>query len=45
MIVQALQRNPLFISAALPLHVFPPLFNATLAASRSAATSTTRSAR
>jgi len=27
MIVQALQRNPLFISAALPLHVFPPLFN------------------
>jgi PKHD-type hydroxylase len=26
-IVQALQRNPLFISAALPLHVFPPLFN------------------
>lgn len=27
MIVQALQRHPLFISAALPLHVFPPLFN------------------
>jgi PKHD-type hydroxylase len=27
MIVQALQRNPLFIAAALPLHVFPPLFN------------------
>ena len=27
MIVQALQRSPLFISAALPLHVFPPLFN------------------
>lgn len=26
-IVQALQRHPLFISAALPLHVFPPLFN------------------
>jgi len=27
MIVGALQRNPLFISAALPLRVFPPLFN------------------
>ena len=27
MIVTALQRNPLFISAALPLRVFPPLFN------------------
>jgi PKHD-type hydroxylase len=27
MIVRALQTNPLFISAALPLHVFPPLFN------------------
>jgi PKHD-type hydroxylase len=27
MILQALQRNPLFITAALPLHVFPPLFN------------------
>ena len=26
-ILAALQRNPLFISAALPLHVFPPLFN------------------
>jgi PKHD-type hydroxylase len=26
-IVSALQRNPLFISAALPLRVFPPLFN------------------
>jgi PKHD-type hydroxylase len=26
-IVNALQRNPLFITAALPLHVFPPLFN------------------
>ncbi len=26
-IVAALQRNPLFISAALPLKVFPPLFN------------------
>jgi PKHD-type hydroxylase len=26
-IVQALQRHPLFVSAALPLHVFPPLFN------------------
>jgi PKHD-type hydroxylase len=27
MIVTALQRNPLFISAALPLRVLPPLFN------------------
>lgn len=27
MIMVALQRNPLFITAALPLHVFPPLFN------------------
>jgi PKHD-type hydroxylase len=27
MIVGALQRNPLFISAALPLRIFPPLFN------------------
>lgn len=27
MIVQALAKNPLFISAALPLRVFPPLFN------------------
>jgi PKHD-type hydroxylase len=26
-ILQALQRSPLFISAALPLRVFPPLFN------------------
>ena len=26
-IVDALARNPLFRSAALPLHVFPPLFN------------------
>jgi PKHD-type hydroxylase len=26
-IVQALQRHPLFVAAALPLHVFPPLFN------------------
>src|SRR5499426_2078309 len=26
-IVAALERNPLFISAALPLRVFPPLFN------------------
>jgi PKHD-type hydroxylase len=26
-ILQALQRHPLFVSAALPLHVFPPLFN------------------
>jgi PKHD-type hydroxylase len=27
MIVVALQRHPLFVSAALPLRVFPPLFN------------------
>jgi PKHD-type hydroxylase len=27
MILGALQRNPLFVSAALPLRVFPPLFN------------------
>jgi PKHD-type hydroxylase len=27
LIVTALQRNPLFIAAALPLRVFPPLFN------------------
>lgn len=27
MIVKALQQNALFITAALPLHVFPPLFN------------------
>lgn len=27
LIVAALERNPLFISAALPLKVFPPLFN------------------
>ena len=27
MILTALQRNPLFMSAALPLRVFPPLFN------------------
>jgi PKHD-type hydroxylase len=27
MIVGALQRNPIFITAALPLRVFPPLFN------------------
>jgi PKHD-type hydroxylase len=27
LILQELQRNPLFISAALPLRVFPPLFN------------------
>jgi len=26
-IVTALERNPLFVSAALPLRVFPPLFN------------------
>lgn len=27
LILQALERNPLFMSAALPLKVFPPLFN------------------
>src|SRR5215203_3376882 len=27
MILAALQRNPMFLSAALPLQVFPPLFN------------------
>ena len=27
MVLQALQGNPLFLSAALPLKVFPPLFN------------------
>ena len=27
MVLAALQRNPLFLSAALPLKVFPPLFN------------------
>lgn len=27
MVLTALQRNPLFVSAALPLRVFPPLFN------------------
>jgi PKHD-type hydroxylase len=27
MVVQALQKSPLFLTAALPLHVFPPLFN------------------
>ncbi|HEY7166495.1 MAG TPA: Fe2+-dependent dioxygenase, partial [Candidatus Binatia bacterium] len=27
MIVGALERNPIFITAALPLRVFPPLFN------------------
>src|SRR5262245_52504024 len=27
MLLGALQRNPLFMSAALPLKVFPPLFN------------------
>lgn len=27
MILEALGKNPLFLSAALPLHVFPPLFN------------------
>ena len=29
MILGALQRNALFMSAALPLKVFPPLFNQT----------------
>src|SRR5437899_5108926 len=27
LIVAALERHPLFISAVLPLHVYPPLFN------------------
>jgi PKHD-type hydroxylase len=27
MVLSALRTNPLFITAALPLHVFPPLFN------------------
>ena len=27
MILKALGKNPIFLSAALPLHVFPPLFN------------------
>lgn len=27
MIIAALERHPLFITAALPLRVFPPLFN------------------
>ena len=27
MVVQALERNPLFVSAVLPKQVFPPLFN------------------
>jgi len=27
MVLSALSQNPLFISATLPLHVFPPLFN------------------
>jgi PKHD-type hydroxylase len=27
LVVSALERNPLFVSAALPLRVFPPLFN------------------
>ena len=26
-VIQALTSNPLFISAAIPLHIFPPLFN------------------
>jgi PKHD-type hydroxylase len=27
MVLAALHRNPLFVTAALPLHIFPPLFN------------------
>jgi PKHD-type hydroxylase len=27
LILRALQQNPLFVTAALPVHVFPPLFN------------------
>src|SRR6185312_16008334 len=26
-VISALTKNPLFISAAIPLHIFPPLFN------------------
>src|SRR3954462_1836530 len=26
-VVKALTANPLFLSAAIPLHIFPPLFN------------------
>src|SRR5215218_5508591 len=45
MILAALQRNPMFLSAALPLQVFPPLFNRYQGGSRSAPTWTIRSAR
>ena len=45
MILDALGQSPLFISAALPLHVFPPLFNRYRAANRSARTSITPCAR
>ena len=31
-VLGALTRNPLFISAAIPLHIFPPLFNRYVAA-------------
>ena len=42
MILSALGQNALFISAALPLKVFPPLFNAIRAANLSAPTWITR---
>src|ERR1700750_1601923 len=32
-IIQALTKNPRFLSAAIPLHIFPPLFNRYLASS------------
>ncbi len=44
-IVAALERHPLFISAALPLRVFPPLFNRYEGGIRSAPTWTTPSGR
>ena len=43
-VVKALAANPLFISAAIPKHIFPPLFNRTASASISASMSTTRCA-
>jgi PKHD-type hydroxylase len=44
-IVSALTANPRFISAAIPLQIFPPLFNRYAAAATiSASTSTTRCA-
>ena len=45
LIVAALERNPLFITATLPLRVFPPLFNRYEAAVLSAPISITQSGR